>query len=76
VLARHGLAYEARDFTAADHRHALLRMRVLADLEAEFAAEGNLFLHENRLAEARGVAEAVAEGSHRRYLYLAARQRG
>jgi SAM-dependent methyltransferase len=63
--------FEHSDFTDADYRHALLRRRVLAELEPEFANEGNLFLYENRLGEANGISHDIEAGTHRRYLYAA-----
>jgi SAM-dependent methyltransferase len=71
ALRKAGLEFRAWDVTAEDLAHAERRLRALADLEAAFAAEGNQFLFENRLGEARGVKQAVEEGTHVRCLYLA-----
>jgi SAM-dependent methyltransferase len=71
-LRRHGLTFEYWDFTDADYQHALLRKRVLAELELAFASEGNSFLYDNRLGEAKGIANDIEARTHRRYLYAAA----
>lgn len=69
ALQRHGLAYQVMDFTSADLIHAQLKRAVLLDLQAQFAAEGNTFLYDNRMGEAEGVIAAIAAGAHARYLY-------
>jgi ubiquinone/menaquinone biosynthesis C-methylase UbiE len=71
ALTAGGFDYVAADFTASDHRLALLRQEVLADLREQFAAEGNLFIYENRLGDANGIRQACEEGLQRRYLYVA-----
>jgi len=59
------------DFTADDLRLAIRRQEVLADLRAQFEAEGNLFIYENRLGDANGIRQACEAGLQRRYLYTA-----
>ena len=71
AFAANGLRYEAEDLTAADLAHARLRQAILPELAAAFAAEGNGFIYDNRLGEANGVTNAIAAGTHRRYLYVA-----
>jgi hypothetical protein len=71
TLRRHGFTFQWWDFTNADYEHALLRKRVLAELESAFAGEGNSFLYDNRLGEANGIAHDVEAQKHRRYLYAA-----
>ena len=69
ALQASSLLYETLDYTADDYRHALRKRAIAEELRAEFEAESNLFLYENHHGEAVGVAEAIAEGNHRRYLY-------
>jgi ubiquinone/menaquinone biosynthesis C-methylase UbiE len=72
ALTATGFAYVAADFTASEQRLAILRQEVLSDLREQFAAEGNLFIYENRLGDANGIRQACEEGLQRRYLYVAA----
>jgi len=65
-----GLGFETVDFSRANYRHAQLKKAVLEELRPAFEAEGNLFLFENRYAEARGVIRAFEAGMAVRYLYL------
>jgi hypothetical protein len=74
AFAMHGLRYEAVDYTLADLAHARRRQELLPALADSFAAEGNQFIYDNRLGEANGVADAIAAGTHRRYLYVARRR--
>jgi SAM-dependent methyltransferase len=69
ALAASGLPFRTWDFTRADYAHALLKRTVIEELRADLQCEGNLFLHDNRLAEANGVIAAVEAGLHARYLY-------
>ena len=71
ALHANGLPFVTLDCTEDDYRLAVLRQSVLADLRTVFEAEGNLFLYENRLGDANGVSEAIRQGLHRRYLYIA-----
>lgn len=71
ALYMNGLSFVTLDFTADDYRLAALRKSVLAELRPQFEAENNLFLYENRLGDAVGISQAIREGLHRRYLYVA-----
>ena len=42
---------------------------VAPDYAPDFEVEGNLFLHENRLGEAKGIIAAIEAGAPARYLY-------
>jgi len=64
------LIYMTWDYSHADYEHAQRKQFIAESLQAEFAAEGNLFLFENHLAEAIGVQTAYKAGAHARYLYL------
>lgn len=70
ALRAGGLAFQSWDLTSQDEELARRRQAALAELRPQFAAEGNLFIYENRLGDAEGIAQAIAEGLHRRYLYL------
>ena len=76
TLAECGFEFYSRDFTEADYRLMQLRITVLAELEPEFQSEGNLFIYENRIGEAKGISRAIESGRHRRYLYVASRSHG
>jgi SAM-dependent methyltransferase len=69
ALRAHGLRFEAIDLSHANYEHAQLKKAVLEELRPAFEAEGNLFLFENRYAEARGVIRAYEAGLAVRYLY-------
>lgn len=69
ALQANNLLYETWDYTAGDYAHALRKREIAEELKADFEAEGNLFLYENHRGEAVGVATAIEEGNHRRYLY-------
>ncbi len=71
ALIMNGIPYETVEFTEADYRLAKLRQAVLTDLRPMFEAEGTLFIHENRMGDALGMADAMERGLHRRYLYIA-----
>lgn len=71
ALAAEQFTLRTWDLTAADERLAQRRKQVLLELRESFAAEGNLFIYENRLGDADGISQAIAAGLHRRYLYLA-----
>jgi len=72
ALIANGLTFRTWDLTRPDYELAQRRKTVLAELEPEFAAEGNLFIYENRLGDAQGISQAIEEGLHARYLYHAA----
>jgi SAM-dependent methyltransferase len=71
ALAEAGFSFRAWDVTAEDEAHARRKLEVMNDLRAAFEREGNAFLVENRLGAAHGVLDAIASGTHARYLYLA-----
>jgi cyclopropane fatty-acyl-phospholipid synthase-like methyltransferase len=69
ALQQHRLAYETWDLTEEDYQHAQRKKQIAEELRAQFEAEGNRFLYENRHGEADGVMAAIQAGAHRRYLY-------
>jgi SAM-dependent methyltransferase len=69
-LQRLGLPYHAQDFTTDDGRVAQRMKQAVVDLHEAFEAEGNLFLYENRIAEAMGITAAHQAGCYARYLYM------
>jgi SAM-dependent methyltransferase len=71
ALQANGLAFRTLDLTRQDYRLALRRREVLAELEPQFAADGALFIHKDRLGDAQGISRSIEEGLHRRYLYAA-----
>jgi cyclopropane fatty-acyl-phospholipid synthase-like methyltransferase len=71
ALQANGLAFRTWDLTGTDYELARRRKAVLAELQAEFEAEGNTFIYDNRLGDANGICQAVEEGLHARYLYHA-----
>lgn len=74
ALQAHGLRYATQDFTADDLRLAQRRQEVLAELKPQFEAENILFIWENRMGDAEGIARAIERGLQRRYLYEVWRQ--
>jgi len=73
ALQRLGLPFQAWDYTQADLELARRKLAALEELHAQFEAEGNQFLFDNRIDEARGVIRFTLEGRSARYLYRAAR---
>ncbi len=71
ALQELGWTYRAWDYSDAMLSHARRRQPVLDELKARFEAEGNLFLYESHLGEARGIERAYTHHVGRRYLYLA-----
>ncbi len=71
ALIANGLAFRTWDLTRRDYELACLRKQILAELEAQFDAEGMRFIYENRMGDAKGIAQAIEERLHARYLYLA-----
>jgi len=69
ALQQHRLAYKTWDLTEDDYQHAQRKKQIVEELHAQFEAEGNLFLYENRRGEADGVMAAIEAGAHKRYLY-------
>lgn len=72
ALQRVDMRYRAWDLTTKDYRQAKRKREILETLEQDFASEGNGFLYENRMGEARGVIDAFESHMHARYLYLVA----
>jgi len=70
ALQELGLAYTYEDFTRAAYAHVQRRLPVLADLKAQFEAEGNSFLYDSHFGEANGISKAFELGLLGRYLYL------
>lgn len=73
ALAESGFVYRYWDYSEAMLEHLNRRIPVLEALKAQFEAEGNLFLYESHLGEARGIAYAYTHHAGKRYLYLASR---
>jgi cyclopropane fatty-acyl-phospholipid synthase-like methyltransferase len=69
ALKANGLAFRTWDLTQQDYRLAQLRRQVLTELRPQFEAEGNLFIYENRMGDAKGISQAIEDGLHARYLY-------
>jgi ubiquinone/menaquinone biosynthesis C-methylase UbiE len=69
ALIANGLKFHTWDFTQEDCRLARLRQEVLTELKPDFEAEGNTFIWENRMGDARGISQAAQEGLQARYLY-------
>jgi SAM-dependent methyltransferase len=69
VLALHDLPYRTWDFTQAEHARSQVSLQVAAELKADFEAEGNLFLYENRMIEGEGNIRFIETGRASRYLY-------
>jgi SAM-dependent methyltransferase len=69
ALTANGLAFTVQDFTAEDQRLAHLRQTVLGDMRPQFEAQDLMFVYENRMGDAQGIARAIEAGLHRRYLY-------
>lgn len=73
ALVESGFVYRYWDYSEAMLAHLNRRIPVLAALKAQFDAEGNSFLYESHLGEARGIAYAYTHNAGKRYLYLASR---
>ncbi len=71
ALWSNGLAFQNWNLTAQDHALALRRKVVLEELKPVFEAEQTMFLYENRLGDSEGIRQAIEDGLHARYLYLA-----
>lgn len=69
ALRQLALPFDSYDFTADDLALAQRKVEALTVRRAEFESEGNLFLYEQRLGEARGVLHAAEIRMHARYLY-------
>jgi SAM-dependent methyltransferase len=73
ALVANNLSFRTWDFTGDDYLLAQVRQQVLEDLRPRFEAESLMFVYDNRMGEALGIAQAIEEGLHKRYLYLAQR---
>ncbi len=71
ALRANGLAFQAWDLTTQEYALAQRRKQVLPELRPQFEAEGALFIYDNRMGDADGVSQAIEEGLHARYLYVA-----
>lgn len=71
ALRGSGLSFHTWNLTDAEYALAVRRRAVLEELHEQFAAEGNLFIYEQRMGDAEGIRQAIEEGLHARYLYLA-----
>ena len=71
ALKVNGLTFRTWDLTQQDYQLAQRRKEVLAELKPQFEAEGTLFIYENRRGDAEGICQAIEDGLHARYLYLA-----
>jgi hypothetical protein len=63
------LEFQAWNFTQQDYELAQRKKEILEKLKAEFQAEGNEFLYDNRIGETLGVLDAIESKMHARYLY-------
>jgi cyclopropane fatty-acyl-phospholipid synthase-like methyltransferase len=75
ALKANRLSFCTTDLTPQDYALALRRKAVLAELKPQFEAEEIMFIYENRLGDAQGVAQAIEQGLHARYLYQVQRRR-
>ena len=73
ALKQLGLTYTYWDYTEAMLAHLRRRFPVLEDLKHKFEAEGNMFLYESHLGEAKGIEFAYTHDAGKRYLYLTVR---
>lgn len=71
ALGACGLRFQTWNLTDEEYALAVRRRAVLEELHEQFAAEGNLFIYEQRMGDAEGIRRAIEEGLHARYLYLA-----
>ncbi len=70
ALIANNLSFHTVDFTSDDYLLAQIRQQVLTDLRPRFEAESLMFIYDNRMGDAVGIAQAIEEGLHKRYLYL------
>jgi cyclopropane fatty-acyl-phospholipid synthase-like methyltransferase len=76
ALQANGLIFRSWNLTRQDYALALRRQAVLAELKAQFEADHALFIYENRLGDSQGIRQAIEDGLHARYLYLAQMKEG
>lgn len=69
ALSGLGMTFRTHDFSVEEKSLWRRALTMLDDLKAEFEAEGNTRLYEERLAETRRVLEAVESERVSRYLY-------
>ena len=69
------LSFCITDLTQQDYALAVKRKTILLELKPQFEAEGIMFIYENRLGDANGVAGAIEQGLHARSLYQVQRHR-
>jgi hypothetical protein len=69
ALGRHNLAFQTWDFTQAELERSRLAQEAALNLRAQYEAEGNGFIYENRIQEAEGNQRFIAAGRMSRYLY-------
>lgn len=72
ALTANRFTFRSWDLTAQDYALAQRRKAVLAELLPQFEAENARFIYDNRLGESNGIANAIEQDLHRRYLYLTA----
>jgi hypothetical protein len=75
ALRANRLQFRSIDLTQQDYTLAVRRKKVLLELKPLFEAEGIMFIYENRLGDANGIAQAIEQGLHTRYLYHVERSR-
>ena len=74
ALNNNDFTFQTWDLTNEDVVLARKSKAVLGELKGLFEKEDTLFIYENRSAEAEGIIQAIEEGLHVRYLYLAKMQ--
>lgn len=70
MLRRRGLNYRVVDFSQDEAAHWTRKLQAAEELRSAFEGEGNLFLYEKRIAEARQHQQYVQSGRVSRYLYV------
>ena len=71
ALSENQLPYQTWNLTSEDLALAKKSGAALAELKGSFEKEDAIFIYKNRKAEADGIIQAIGEGLHVRYLYLA-----
>jgi SAM-dependent methyltransferase len=71
ALNANKLSFQTWNLTSQDYAQALRRRAALNELKPLFEAENALFIYENRLGDSEGIRQAIEDGLHARYLYLA-----
>ena len=70
TLQQCGLSFWTWDFSAQEIAHWRKKLDVAARMRSVFEAEGNLWLYEFRLGEAKNHARTIGAHTRSRYLYL------